>query len=68
MSDEFFTTEEIAEKLKVIPATVRSWISQGKLPAINLDGSYRVYATDLQKFLDERYNQPAKKKRSEKKE
>ena len=70
MSDdlELLTTEEVAEIVKVQAATVRSWINQGKLPAIDLDGSYRIYRQDLKEFLAQRYKrggQADKKKQEE---
>jgi excisionase family DNA binding protein len=56
MSDEeLLTTEEVAEIVKVGPPTVRVWINQGKLPAVDLDGSYRIYRKDLKEFLAQRY-------------
>lgn len=58
MTDQSFdllTTDEIGDILKVQPATVRTWINSGKLPAIDLEGSYRVYRRDLEDFLAQRY-------------
>ena len=55
---ELLTTEEIAAILKVQPRTVRDYITQGKLPYITLEGSYRVYRKDLKDFLDQRYKRP----------
>lgn len=58
---ELLTTEEIARLLKVQPVTVRSYISQGKLPAITLQGGYRVYRKDFEEFLAQRYKRLEKK-------
>jgi excisionase family DNA binding protein len=55
---ELLTTEEIAQILKIEPRTVRSYITQGKLPAVELEGSYRVYRRDLKEFLAQRYKRP----------
>lgn len=62
MSDrgELLTTEEVAKRLKVQPRTVVNYIAQGKLAAVSLEGSYRVYEKDLEDFLTQRYK-PAKK-------
>ncbi len=60
---ELLTTEEIAEILKVSPATVRSYITRGQLPAIDLAGSYRVYRADLDEFLKQRYKRSEPKKK-----
>ena len=57
---ELLTTEEVATILKVGPLTVRSYITQGKLAAFDLGGSYRVCRKDLNEFLRERYK-PKKK-------
>ena len=56
--DELLTTEEVAEILKVQPRTVWRYITQRKLAAVDLEGSYRIYRRDLQAFLDQRYKQP----------
>ncbi len=63
---KLLTTEDIAEKLQVDARTVVGYISRGELPAITLAGSYRVYPADLKNFLDQRYKQPLKKRRSKK--
>lgn len=57
-NDELLTTEEVAEILKVQPRTVLRYISQLKLPAIDLEGSYRVFRKDLNEFLLQRYTRP----------
>lgn len=57
---DLLTTDEVAAILKVEPRTVRDYIAQGKLAAVDLGGGYRVYRRDLQAFLDERYK-PKKK-------
>lgn len=65
MSDqglELLTTEQVAELLKVRAATVRAYISRGELPAVELGGSYRVYRSDLDEFLKQRYKRPEPKK------
>jgi excisionase family DNA binding protein len=62
---DLFTTDEIADMLKVQPSTVRTWINSGKLPAIDLEGSYRIYRKDLGTFLAQRYKRTGQ---SEKKE
>lgn len=63
---ELLTTEEVAAILKIQPRTVRDYIAQGKLPAVELEGSYRIYRQDLKDFLDQRYKRPGG--RPEKKE
>jgi excisionase family DNA binding protein len=55
-NDQLYTIDEIATRLSVHPETVRNWIRNGQLLAINLGGSagYRVSELDLQLFIRER--------------
>lgn len=62
---DLLTTEEIAEIVKVQPSTVRTWINQGKLPAIDLEGSYRIYRRDFDAFLAERYRRGGQTEKKE---
>ncbi len=57
MSERFFTTEEVAERLRLNKVTVHRWIRSGKLPAVNLGGTsgYRVRGTDVEAFLWAQY-------------
>jgi excisionase family DNA binding protein len=45
-----YTTQEVAELLKVTPRTVQEWIRLGKLPAMRFGRVLRVRADDLAKF------------------
>ena len=54
---KYYTTQEIAELLKVKAITIRRWIINGTLPAIALgdkNKEYRILDTDLERFLDSR--------------
>jgi len=52
MPDPFLTVPEIAEELRYDPQTVRSWIRQGKLPAIRASNrEYRVRRSDLDAMI-----------------
>jgi excisionase family DNA binding protein len=58
---EFFTPEEIAERLKVHKRTVQRWIIAGTLRAYRFggqSGSVRVTKEDLEHFLKERETRP----------
>ena len=48
------TVDEVAQRLKVHPETVRRWIRAGALRAIPLGprAGYRVTEGNLQEFLD----------------
>lgn len=52
--DEFLTTKEIANILKVNVITVRRWILNGKLPATFLGKEFRIRKKDFEVFLAER--------------
>ncbi|HZS76904.1 MAG TPA: helix-turn-helix domain-containing protein [Ktedonobacteraceae bacterium] len=52
--DIYLTVEEIARQLKVSPDTVRRWIREGRLPAIDLIGQYRIKREDYERFLEQR--------------
>ncbi len=48
----FHTIQEIAERMRMTPKTVRGWILDGRLGAIKFGRVYRVRDTDLNEFLD----------------
>lgn len=52
--DTLYTTEEVAEKLKITPRTVREYIQRGELEAIDMGQGYRIYKRDLDAFLEKR--------------
>lgn len=52
--DKLYTTEEVAEQLKVTAKTVREWIGRGELEAIDLGQGYRIRRSDLEAFLESR--------------
>ena len=52
MSD-LLTVEEVAERLRVTPRTVRTWCSDGDLPCVRLPkGGIRVRVEDLELMLE----------------
>jgi excisionase family DNA binding protein len=51
MASEFFTVEELAEKLKVSEQTIRLWIRQGRLEAYQFGRAHRVPAEAYERFL-----------------
>lgn len=50
--DEYLTTEEIAQTLKVNIVTVRRWIKSGRLPATFLAKEYRIKRADFDDFIN----------------
>lgn len=51
---EFYSTQDVADRLGVSIFTIRRYIQSGKLDAVKLDGGYRVSRTALDHFLAER--------------
>ncbi len=49
--DQYQTVKEVAERLKVAEATVRQWIHEGALRAIDVGKGWRIANTDLERFL-----------------
>ncbi len=62
MQEKVYTTEEVAQQLRVDAATVRKWIRSGGLAAIDVGGEYRIPESSLQEFIKKRLkrqnNQP----------
>jgi len=56
--DEYWTIDEVAEKLKVSTRTVYRWVDAGDLPVIKLTpggrGNVRISEQDLREFLEAR--------------
>ena len=52
--NKLLTTDEVAVELKVHVKTVRDWIASGELEAIDLGQGYRIWRSDLMKFLNSR--------------
>ena len=58
---ELLTVQQVAERLKMNPETVRRWLRQGKLRGYLLGGDrsgYRVAADDLDAFIRARGTVP----------
>jgi excisionase family DNA binding protein len=49
--EEFYTVEEVAERLKVTPRTVREWLRTKRLKAGKAGRQWRIHETDLQAFM-----------------
>jgi excisionase family DNA binding protein len=45
-----YTTEEVAQLLKVTTRAVQKWVREGKLPAVKYGRVLRIRAEDLQQF------------------
>lgn len=49
--DQYQTVKEVADRLKVAEATVRHWIKEGQLRAIDIGKGWRIADSDLADFL-----------------
>ena len=49
--EQYQTVKEVADRLKVAEATVRQWIRQGDLRAIDIGKGWRIADLDLEHFL-----------------
>lgn len=49
--DHYQTVKEVADRLQVNEATVRGWIKDGGLRAIEIGKGWRVADSDLEAFL-----------------
>jgi len=52
---EWMTVDQVAQELGVHPDTIRLYIREGALPAVQLKRSYRINRRDLEDFLRRRY-------------
>ena len=52
MEEKYYTTQEIADLLKVVYMTVYRWIRAGKLEAYQVEKQYRIREADFKKFME----------------
>lgn len=54
-TDTFLTVDEVAQRLRVNPETIRRWLRSGRLAGVNLSdkAGWRISEAALAKFLDE---------------
>lgn len=50
--NQLYTTEEVANILKVSVITIKRYISNDKIPSIKFNGIRRIKGEDLQKILN----------------
>lgn len=52
LTRKFMTVREVADLAQVGEATVRQWIKQGDLRAIDVGREFRIIPRDFERFLD----------------
>ena len=57
--EQYQTVKEIADLLKVNEVTVRRWIKNGELRAIDIGKGWRIGSKDLDAFLEDHATRPA---------
>lgn len=57
--EQYRTVKEVADFLQVNEVTVRRWIKDGELRAIDIGKGWRIGPDDLDAFLEDRATQPA---------
>jgi len=56
--DHYQTAKDVADRMKVAEATVRHWIKQGDLRAIDIGKGWRIASLDLERFLERHQTAP----------
>lgn len=56
--DQYQSVHDVAERLKVHEATVRGWIKDGQLRAIDIGKGWRIADSDLARFLHQHETRP----------
>jgi len=49
---QMLTVREVAERLRVSPATVYRWVRRGKLEALRIGGTTRIEEEALSEFIE----------------
>jgi len=57
--DAYQTVMEVADRMKVNEATVRQWIKEGSLRAIDIGKGWRIGPDDLDAFLEGHATRPS---------
>lgn len=55
LTDEYYTIQEVADKLKVAYLTVYRWVQTGDLEAVKVGKQYRIKNECLKKFIGVKY-------------
>ena len=53
MTEQLYTTKEIAQRLRLSDQTIRRWITQGKLRAIKAGRNLRIPESEVKRLLED---------------
>jgi excisionase family DNA binding protein len=56
--EQYYTIEEVAEKLKVTRQAIHNWIKEGRIESIKIGRARRIPAASIERLL-EQSKQPA---------
>jgi excisionase family DNA binding protein len=65
MNRKIYTTEEVAEMLKLDPVTIRRFLRTKKLRGLKFGRSWRIEEKDLIDFIESSWNIPERRKELE---
>lgn len=51
VNENYYSIQEVADKLKVVYLTVYRWIKSGKLKSVKAGKQHRIKSSELEKFL-----------------
>ena len=55
----YYTVDEVSEKLKLNPETIRNFIRRGELQAYKFGKAYRIEEEELQRFISSKMEKKA---------
>ena len=55
IDEQYLTVADVARILKLNQQTVRNWIDQGRLPALDVGRRVRIRRSDLDKLIEDSY-------------
>jgi len=55
VDEEWLTVQDIADHLRMNPATIRKWLREGRLRGVNFGGpaGWRIRRDDVERFIRE---------------
>ena len=51
--EQYYTIEEVAEKLKVTRQAIHNWIKEGRLDSIKIGRARRIPAASIERLLEQ---------------